>query len=263
MRLGGRSRLSAKSPTIGISAVTAAALATLAQTPRTKEAIKINIYGSGAASTAVSVSVPRGFGVFGPVDQGPKQCKQAFQANSTPDMPGVTVILGSLLAGLAAWVIYHRAQRTLRYDVHKIPGPKQLPLLGNVGSIIGSSYVHRVADLEKHALTTLSSSRMRKFMKRGCSFLQILAQWTSKYGSIFKWKLVGINILVITDPEEVNKLCSREVNLPKASAFYKGLNSVSFLTCCLSCLSHATILLQMCTLHLLQLLPQVNYCSAD
>jgi hypothetical protein len=55
----------------------------------------------------------------------------------------------------------------------------------------------------------------------------VLAKWTNEYGSVFKWSLIGQDILVITDPEEVYKLCSREANLPKARALYKGLNTVS------------------------------------
>ncbi len=57
--------------------------------------------------------------------------------------------------------------------------------------------------------------------------VQILAQWTNKYGSIFKWNIAGQDMLVITDPEEVSKLCSRDLNLPKSAPFYKGLNHVS------------------------------------
>ncbi|KAL0038434.1 hypothetical protein WJX77_006294 [Trebouxia sp. C0004] len=55
--------------------------------------------------------------------------------------------------------------------------------------------------------------------------MQVLAKWTNEYGSLFKWSLINQDILVITDPEEVYKLCSREVNLPKPRALYKGLNT--------------------------------------
>jgi hypothetical protein len=56
--------------------------------------------------------------------------------------------------------------------------------------------------------------------------VQILAQWTNTYGSVFKWNIAGQDMLVITDPEEVSKLCSRDLNLPKSAPFYKGLNHV-------------------------------------
>ena len=56
--------------------------------------------------------------------------------------------------------------------------------------------------------------------------MQILAQWTNTYGSVFNWNIAGQNMLVITDPEEVSKLCSRDLNLPKSAPFYKGLNIV-------------------------------------
>ena len=57
--------------------------------------------------------------------------------------------------------------------------------------------------------------------------LQVLAQWAAQYGTIFKWNLVGKTLLVITDPEEVYKLCSREVNLDKPRLLYSGINTVS------------------------------------
>ncbi|KAA6421492.1 MAG: cytochrome P450, partial [Trebouxia sp. A1-2] len=88
-----------------------------------------------------------------------------------------------------------QAQRARRYDVKDIPGPKQLPFIGNLGAVFGSSHVHR-----------------------------ILALWTNTYGSVFKWSIAGQDMLVITDPEEVSKLCSRDLNLPKSAPFYKGLN---------------------------------------
>lgn len=56
---------------------------------------------------------------------------------------------------------------------------------------------------------------------------QVLAKWTAEYGPVFKWKLAGVHILVITDPEEVVKLSGRELNLPKSRLFYKPLNAVS------------------------------------
>lgn len=143
----------------------------------------------------------------------------------------VAVAVASLLAGLAAWVIFARTSRTLRFDLHKVPGPKQLPLLGNVGSIIGSSYFHRVsmwdmfcgAASEGGPSVGLINTAFRKRLL----LVQILAQWTDRYGPMFKWSLAGTNVLVITDPEEVNKFCSREMNLPKANAFYTGINPVS------------------------------------
>ena len=71
--------------------------------------------------------------------------------------------------------------------------------------------------------------------------IHVLARWTNQYGSVFKWSLIGQDILVITDPEEVYKLCSREANLPKARALYKSLNTVS------SELYHSACLLLICT----------------
>ncbi|KAL0048837.1 hypothetical protein WJX82_000386 [Trebouxia sp. C0006] len=102
----------------------------------------------------------------------------------------------SAFAGVVAWALLSQLRRTSRYDLKRIPGPTTVPLVGNLGAVIGSSYVRKV-----------------------------LAKWTNEYGSVFKWSLIGKDILVITDPEEVYKLCSREANLPKAWALYKGLNT--------------------------------------
>lgn len=56
--------------------------------------------------------------------------------------------------------------------------------------------------------------------------MQVLANWTAQHGAVFKWNLSGMDLLVITDPEEVIKLCSREMSLPKANFAYKALNGV-------------------------------------
>ena len=58
------------------------------------------------------------------------------------------------------------------------------------------------------------------------AYVQVLADWTVQYGPIYKFSLSGLDLLVITDPEEVTKLSSRELSLPKANLFYKGVNTV-------------------------------------
>ena len=57
--------------------------------------------------------------------------------------------------------------------------------------------------------------------------LKILARWTDQYGPVYKWRLGPKTILVVTDPVEVLKLCSKEANLPKFALAYKALNTVS------------------------------------
>lgn len=52
---------------------------------------------------------------------------------------------GSILAGFVSWHLWVRAQRARRYDIKDIPGPKQLPFIGNLGAVFGSSHVHRVS----------------------------------------------------------------------------------------------------------------------
>ncbi len=52
---------------------------------------------------------------------------------------------GSILAGLVTWHLWVRAQRARRYDVKDIPGPRQMPFIGNLGAVFGSSHVHKVS----------------------------------------------------------------------------------------------------------------------
>ena len=73
------------------------------------------------------------------------QPRQGLVAPRTmPAAQGAVVIIASALAALLGWVIWHRARQAFKYDLHKIPGPRQTPLLGNIACVIGSSYVHRV-----------------------------------------------------------------------------------------------------------------------
>ncbi len=59
----------------------------------------------------------------------------------------VAVAFTSVLSIVAAWILWTRAQRRLRYDLKDIPGPKQQPLIGNLGSVLGTSYLHKVSRL--------------------------------------------------------------------------------------------------------------------
>lgn len=52
--------------------------------------------------------------------------------------------------------------------------------------------------------------------------------WTEQYGPIYKWKLANLDVVVVTDPDAVAKICSKEGSMAKSSIFYKGLNEV----CC-------------------------------
>ena len=57
--------------------------------------------------------------------------------------------------------------------------------------------------------------------------LQILAGWSEQYGPIYRWRFGPKDILVVTDPVEVSKLCSKEANLPKFALAYRPINTVS------------------------------------
>ena len=67
--------------------------------------------------------------------------------------------------------------------------------------------------------------------------LQVFAQWANQFGPIYKCSIGPGDVLVITDPEEVLKLSSREMDVPKDYLAYRGLNPVRQLRkrCVLSC----------------------------
>ena len=70
---------------------------------------------------------------------------------------GVLIFGVTVLSALVAWYLWTRAQRRLNYDLKNIPGPKQHPLIGNLGSIFGSSYFHRVNTPPLSRVLTMAS----------------------------------------------------------------------------------------------------------
>lgn len=178
-------------------------------------------------------------------------------------VPGPVVTIASAFAALLAWVLWHRVRQAIKYDLHKVPGPQQAPLLGNLASVIGSSYVHRVRRLTRllagnnlhrvcsrlrrmhaeeptvfTALLDIDSDLLSDICRPAFEnsrlhlrlYMQVLAQWTTQFGSVFRWSLAGKTILVITDPDEVHKLCGRDAHLTTRPRFiYKLTNPVSIL----------------------------------
>ena len=67
--------------------------------------------------------------------------------------------------------------------------------------------------------------------------LQVFAHWANQFGPIYKCSIGPGDVLVITDPEEVLKLSSREMDIPKDYLAYRGLNPVRQLLkhCASSC----------------------------
>lgn len=60
--------------------------------------------------------------------------------------------------------------------------------------------------------------------------MQLLTDWTQKYGQVFIWYLGTQPVLVVTDPVEVARLCNnpnKHANLPKWSRTYTILEPVS------------------------------------
>lgn len=63
----------------------------------------------------------------------------------------------------------------------------------------------------------------------GQNFVQKILQWTKQFGGIYKQRVGSESaaaVLVVTDPQEVQRLSGREENLPKWHAGYKILRQV-------------------------------------
>ncbi|KAL3140970.1 hypothetical protein ABBQ32_005492 [Trebouxia sp. C0010 RCD-2024] len=106
-------------------------------------------------------------------------------------------ILTPFLAVVLAWQFWSRIRQRVLYDLHKIPGPQPLPLIGNLHQIVGSDTYHNT-----------------------------ILRWTQQFGGIYKQRVgteSAVAVLVVTDPQEVQRLSGREENLPKWHAGYKIL----------------------------------------
>jgi len=60
--------------------------------------------------------------------------------------------------------------------------------------------------------------------------VQLLADWTEKYGQVFVWHLGLDPVLVVSDPDEIARFSSnsdKHANLPKWSKAYAGIEPVS------------------------------------
>lgn len=66
-----------------------------------------------------------------------------------------------------------------------------------------------------------------KFLTQLIIFAQKLLRWTTQYGGIFKQRVLTDTVLVVSDPQEIARLCSREQGLPKWHNGYKDLRQVS------------------------------------
>ena len=53
-------------------------------------------------------------------------------------------IVATVLAGFTAWQLWTFTKARIWYDMHKVPGPRAWPVLGNLGEVTGTSSFHKV-----------------------------------------------------------------------------------------------------------------------
>lgn len=58
----------------------------------------------------------------------------------------LTLLVTSLSVAFA-WRIWAEVRRRLLYDLHKIPGPRPLPLIGNLLEVVGTDMYHKVREI--------------------------------------------------------------------------------------------------------------------
>lgn len=58
------------------------------------------------------------------------------------------------------------------------------------------------------------------------SAVQTLVSWNEQHRPIYSWRLATNDAVVVTDPAEMLKLCSKEADLPKSKAMYESFNTV-------------------------------------
>ena len=46
-----------------------------------------------------------------------------------------------------AWQVWSSVRKRVLYDLHRIPGPRPLPLIGNLHQIIGTDMYHKVREM--------------------------------------------------------------------------------------------------------------------
>ena len=59
-----------------------------------------------------------------------------------------SVLLASIFACLAAWVLWSSLSKRRRHDLHKVPGPSPWPVVGNLPDILGAKglQLHKVRE---------------------------------------------------------------------------------------------------------------------
>eukprot|EP00891_Asterochloris_glomerata_P009941 jgi/Astpho2/9941/Aster-06647 len=98
------------------------------------------------------------------------------------------------VAALAALILFRRQRERSMYDVHKLPGPEGIPVLGN-------------------ALQVRDATRWH----------QLYVQWVKQFGNIMCWRLGSTPMVVLSDPVDWVTLLSGKESppLPKLTRMYQ------------------------------------------
>ncbi|KAL3131436.1 hypothetical protein ABBQ38_007748 [Trebouxia sp. C0009 RCD-2024] len=109
------------------------------------------------------------------------------------EMPSWPTVFTAVLAAVFGWQIWSRIRARWLHDLHKIPGPTSLPVIGNAPQL---------------------------FMR---SIHINYARWAKQFGSIYKFSILSDVFVVISDPQEVLRLTSRQEDVPKWHEGYRTI----------------------------------------
>lgn len=154
------------------------------------------------------------------------------------EMPSWPTVFTAVLAAVFGWQIWSRIRARWLHDLHKIPGPTSLPVIGNAPQLFMRS-IH-IVSLASPADTQLRSGRQVhcNALLNVTAVTQNYARWAKQFGSIYKFSILSDVFVVISDPQEVLRLTSRQEDVPKWHEGYRTIKQVR--PACSPCIAQAS-----------------------